>query len=86
MERCQQRLIFIVYSMFVELIYCGSVLEDSAKLIKEGINSGSTIHVFDKNEKQENEPIALTEDIIANASGAYRSVCFRCPGFNFPVS
>jgi len=68
----------------LELIYCGSVLEDTTELSKEGIKSGSTIHVFDKNEKQEIEQTILTEDTVAAASAAYRSVCFRCPGYNFP--
>jgi hypothetical protein len=61
-------------------------LEDEAELSKEGIKPGSTIHVFDKYEKPKTEPTILTEDDIAAASGAYRSVFFRCPGYNFPVS
>lgn len=63
------------------------MLSDSVELSKEGIKSGSTIHVFDKNDKQETEPIAFTEDEIADASKAYRSICFNSrPNNLFPVS
>ncbi|KAJ6635917.1 Ubiquitin-like protein 7 [Pseudolycoriella hygida] len=68
----------------LELIYCGSVLDDSVELTKEGIEPGSTIHVFQKNEKKAAEPIELSEEDIMAASSAYRSVCFNSPGKCFP--
>lgn len=86
----QIRLRFFVTNFFFslsELVYCGSVLDDSVKLSDEDIKSGSTIHVFEKNEKQETEPTPLTEDSIQDASTAYRSVCFSSPpSYPFPVS
>lgn len=70
-----------------ELVYCGSVLDDAVELSKEGIKSGSTIHVFDKNVRQEGESTAFTEEEVADASKAYRSVCFSSrPNNLFPVS
>ncbi|KAG4065110.1 hypothetical protein HA402_007507 [Bradysia odoriphaga] len=69
----------------LELVYCGSVLNDSVELSKEGIKSGSTIHVFDKTDRPEPEPIAFTEEEIADASKAYRSICFNSrPNNLFP--
>ncbi|XP_037034798.1 ubiquitin-like protein 7 isoform X2 [Bradysia coprophila] len=69
----------------LELVYCGSVLDDSVELSKEGIKSGSTIHVFDKTDRPEPEPIAFTEEEIADASKAYRSICFNSrPNNLFP--
>lgn len=69
----------------LELVYCGSVLDDAVELSKEGIKSGSTIHVFDKNVRQEGESTAFTEEEVADASKAYRSVCFNSrPNNLFP--
>lgn len=62
------------------------MLEDSAELTKEGITPGCTIHVFEKYEQEEPEPIKITEKDIATASSAYRTVCFRNPTHTFPVS
>lgn len=77
----------LILFFVIELVYCGSVLEDSVKLSDEDIKSGSTIHVFERNEKQETKPTLLTEESIQDASTAYRSVCFSSPpSYPFPVS
>lgn len=71
--------------MFTELVYCGSVLDDSAELKKEGIKSGCTIHVFERN-VSEPESFVLTQDNIKSAAIAYSRIVSYAYFNNLPVS
>lgn len=52
--------------MFVELLFRDSILDDSVKLNKLSLESGSTIYVLEKNETHKADSIVMTEKSAAS--------------------
>lgn len=62
---------------FVEFIYCGRVLDDEQTLAEQGVRTGSTIHVFQKDIDTSDRDMTVTEQDIETAVFAYRNVFMR---------
>lgn len=56
-----------------EFIYCGRVLEDDQTLGEQGIRTGTTIHVFQKEVPFKPRDMNVTEEHIETATTAYAS-------------
>lgn len=61
-------------SFFLELIYCGSVLEDDMTLEFYGIKSGAMVHVLRKREPEMMSlPKYISEDSILQLASTFKS-------------